>query len=92
MPQLRTPSDETAADTAAISVTIDAACRATGLGRSKLYQLIRDGELRIAKIGRRTIVPTDDLRALIDRHRVPGPPAPSPKRRKARVPQARKAA
>lgn len=32
-----------------------------GLGRSKFYELIRDGEIQIVKIGRRTFVARDEL-------------------------------
>lgn len=32
-------------------------CRAVGIGRSQAYEEIKEGRLRIAKVGRRTIVP-----------------------------------
>ena len=50
-----------------ISVRIREACRLTGIGRSKLYQLIDSGELNVVKIGRITLVPMSSLRALIER-------------------------
>lgn len=53
-----------------ISVRIREACRLTGIGRSKLYELIADGELKVVKVGSITLVPIDDLRAFIDRQRV----------------------
>lgn len=37
------------------------ACRALGIGRSKLYGLIAAGEITIRKIGRKTLIPRDDL-------------------------------
>jgi excisionase family DNA binding protein len=44
---------------------IDAA-RALGIGRTKLYELIGTGKLRTVKLGRRTLVRTDSIRALVD--------------------------
>jgi excisionase family DNA binding protein len=52
-----------------ISVRIREACRLTGIGRSKLYELIESGDLNIVKIGRITLVPISSLRALIERAR-----------------------
>ncbi len=48
-----------------ISTTIAGACQATGLGKSKVYQLINAGELATVKIGRRTLIKTDSLRRLV---------------------------
>jgi len=48
-----------------ISTTIAGACQATGLGKSKIYELISAGELSTVKIGRRTLVKTDSLRRLV---------------------------
>ena len=36
--------------------TIDEACRAAGLGRTKLYELIRCGVLETSTVGRRRLV------------------------------------
>ena len=52
-----------------ISVRIKDACRMTGIGRSKFYELIAAGEVEIVKIGTMTLVPTDSLRKLIERGR-----------------------
>jgi excisionase family DNA binding protein len=52
-----------------ISVRIREACRLTGIGRSKLYELIDSGEINIVKIGRITLVPMTSLRGLIERAR-----------------------
>ena len=49
-----------------LSYTIPGAMRATGLGRSKLYQLISENRLKRIHIGRRTLITADSLRALID--------------------------
>lgn len=50
-----------------ISVRIPEACRLTGIGRSKLYELIASGELEVIKIGAMTLVPMAGLRNLIAR-------------------------
>lgn len=52
-----------------ISVRIPEACRLTGIGRSKLYQLIGSGDLETVKIGAMTLVPLNGLRDLIERAR-----------------------
>jgi excisionase family DNA binding protein len=41
----------------------------SGISRSTLYVLIKNGELKTVKIGRRTLIADSDLRALIERHR-----------------------
>lgn len=49
-----------------ITVTVDGAKRALGLGRTKIYELIENGKLSTVKVGRRTLVKTDSIRALVD--------------------------
>ena len=39
-----------------IAVPISEACRISGIGRSKLYEMIKTGDVRIAKVGRRSLV------------------------------------
>ena len=48
-----------------LAVTIADACRITGIGRSTLYELVADGRLPLAKIGRRSVIPFPALRDLI---------------------------
>lgn len=43
------------------------ACRALGIGRSKLYELIAAGDLSICKIGRKTLIPREDLTSFASR-------------------------
>ncbi|MES2158845.1 MAG: helix-turn-helix domain-containing protein [Pseudomonadota bacterium] len=50
-------------------VRIKEACRITGIGRSKLYELIADGEVEIIKIGAMTMIPIDALSRFIERRR-----------------------
>ena len=45
-----------------ITVRIPEACRITGIGRSKLYELIQSGEIRAIKVGRMTLIPIQNLR------------------------------
>ncbi len=47
------------------TATIKESCRRTGLSRSKLYELMKDGRLTPIKIGRRTLLSTDELRRLV---------------------------
>ena len=53
-----------------LAVRIADAVRMTGIGRSKLYELIASGDLDTIKVGRCTLVPMDSLRALLGRARV----------------------
>ena len=41
------------------------ACRAAGIGKTSLYALAAAGKLRLVRVAGRTLVPADDLRALI---------------------------
>lgn len=48
-----------------LAFTVVEACHAIGIGRSKLYELIGQGRIETRKIGSRTIIPAESLRALI---------------------------
>ncbi len=48
-----------------LTCTIADACRATGLGRTKLYELIGEGLLDTTTIGRRRLVLVRSLRTLL---------------------------
>ena len=50
-----------------LSVDIAGACRMTGLGRSKIYELLGSGEIRSLKVGRRRIVTVAAIRDFLDR-------------------------
>ena len=60
-------SDKTRAPTEPISVRIPEACRLTGIGRSKLYELIAEGRIEVVKVGAITLVPYASLRGLIEK-------------------------
>ncbi|MBL0115341.1 MAG: helix-turn-helix domain-containing protein [Sphingomonadales bacterium] len=48
-----------------LAYSIKDACRATSLGRTTIYAHIAAGRLKAKRIGGRTIIPADSLRALI---------------------------
>lgn len=49
-----------------ISLTIDEAVKATGIGRTKLFALLKSGDLVPCKVGRRTLIRVDDLKSFMD--------------------------
>lgn len=44
-----------------LAVRVRDACRLTGIGRSKLYELIRAGEISTFKVGAMTLIATTEL-------------------------------
>ncbi len=48
-----------------IAVTIDQAVAMSGIGRTTLYKLIREGRLHPRKLGNRTLILVDELEACI---------------------------
>lgn len=48
-----------------ITVTIEGAKRATGLGHTSVYKLIKQGKLQTVHVGRRTLVTVESIRALV---------------------------
>lgn len=53
-----------------LSVRIREACRLTGIGRSKLYELIAAREIEIIKVGTITLIPMASLERFIQQRRV----------------------
>ena len=53
----------------ALLLTVPEAARLLAIGRTSLYRLIQDGDLRVVKIGRATRVALVDLRAFVDEAR-----------------------
>jgi excisionase family DNA binding protein len=49
-----------------ITVTVPTALAVTGLGRTKFYELIKEGRIRTVAIGRRTLVIFADLEKLAE--------------------------
>jgi excisionase family DNA binding protein len=50
-----------------LTVRIREACRLTGIGRSKLYELIAAGEIEIVKVGTISLVPMASLTKFLER-------------------------
>jgi hypothetical protein len=44
-------------------------CQAFGIGRTKVYELIKAGDLEPIRFGGRTVIPDDSARALLARLR-----------------------
>ncbi|WP_368085951.1 helix-turn-helix domain-containing protein, partial [Sphingomonas sp. NFR04] len=55
------------ADLSPITLRIADACRITGIGRSKFYELIKAGEIGVIKVGAITLVPMTSIDALLQR-------------------------
>ncbi len=49
-----------------LAYSIQQACEATSLGRTRLYALIKEGRLVARRIGGRTVIPAASLYRLID--------------------------
>jgi excisionase family DNA binding protein len=49
-----------------ITVTVPTALAVTGLGRTKFYELVKQGRIRTVAIGRRTLVIFADLEKLAE--------------------------
>lgn len=48
-----------------LTVRIREACRLTGIGRSKMYELIASGDIQTIKVGSMTLIPTASLERLL---------------------------
>jgi excisionase family DNA binding protein len=53
-----------------LSLSVPEAARAIGIGRTTTQRLINSGDLEVVKIGRRTLVTTASLEALLQRGEV----------------------
>jgi hypothetical protein len=65
-----------------LSCTIDEACQATGIGRTKLYEEMSAGRVRTTNVGKRRLVLVPSLLQLLAPRDTPPPPLlrPSPSR------------
>ena len=52
---------------APLCVRVNVAARMIGIGRTKFYELIGNGEVEVIKIGNATLVTTASLNAMIER-------------------------
>lgn len=48
-------------------VSIEDASASIGIGRTKLYELLAEGELTLVKVGRRSLIPVTSIEALVRR-------------------------
>lgn len=48
-----------------LSLSIDETCAVTGLGRTKIYEIINQGSLPAKKLGKRTLILKADLEAFL---------------------------
>lgn len=49
-----------------LALCVEKAATAAGIGRTKLYEAIKLGKLRARKVGRHTVILTDDLKAFLE--------------------------
>jgi hypothetical protein len=68
-----------------ITATIPEFARISGLGRSKIYELVGSGVLRSFCVGRRRLVEIASYRELVERQRAAPAQAAPPRRAKART-------
>lgn len=50
-------------------VSIEEACKLLSVGRTKIYELLSEGSLQKRKIGRRTLITVESLKAFCDEGR-----------------------
>ena len=56
-----------------ITAPVGEFCRLSGLGRTKVYELLGDGTLASITIGKRRLIVLDSYRSLIERQGSPAP-------------------
>ena len=49
-----------------LAVSINDTVKVLGVGRTSVYEMIKDGRLEAFKFGRRTLVKTESIRRLVD--------------------------
>ena len=49
-----------------LAVSINDTVKALGVGRTSVYEMIKDGRLEAFKLGRRTLVRVESIRRLVD--------------------------
>jgi excisionase family DNA binding protein len=64
------PPRATATPFPRLAYGIDDAANALDLSRSRIYELIAQGEIGACKVGKRTIIAAAELTAFLERHRV----------------------
>lgn len=64
---------KTAITESRVVVSVEQAAQQLGLGRSKTWELVRTGELRSVRAGRRVLVPVSALESFLQGCRVDNP-------------------
>ena len=64
------PDERTIPFSQRLSCTIDEACQATSLGRTKLYELIGAGQLATTTVGRRRLVIVRGLLSFLEANKI----------------------
>lgn len=49
-----------------LSYTVQSACLVSGVGRTRMYELIASGTIRAMKAGRRTLICAESLRSFVE--------------------------
>lgn len=57
-------SSITERDAEPLTVRVATAVRLTGLSRSRIYELMKSGDLEVVKVGRATLIPYHSLKLL----------------------------
>jgi excisionase family DNA binding protein len=50
----------------ALAHQVPAACHRLGIGKTTLYEEIKEGRIKVIKVGRRTLVPESELQRYIN--------------------------
>jgi excisionase family DNA binding protein len=62
------PRSDPSRPAAELLLRIPEAARVLGVGRTTLYRLIDNGDIRVLRIGRAVRIPVDELQAFVARH------------------------
>jgi excisionase family DNA binding protein len=52
-------------ETNRLAFRVKAFCKSIGIGRTKFYELVRDGKIKTVVIGGRRLVPADEAQRLV---------------------------
>lgn len=55
----------TGASDAPLAYRVEHFCKAIGLGKTKFYELVRDGKIKTVVVGGRRLIPADEAHRLV---------------------------
>jgi excisionase family DNA binding protein len=55
----------TGASDAPLAYQVAQFCKAVGLGKTKFYELVRDGKIKTVVVGGRRLIPADEVHRLV---------------------------